>query len=87
MNRCQGIDGLELDYDSLANKQVKRAFTDSMTLVLDFDRSLPSMVDIPQSELDAKSVLVDRLEKAGSENAMDLDRGGKHLGNMPIQLL
>ena len=58
-----------------------------MTLVLDFDRSLPSILDIPQSELDAKSMLVDRLEEAGSENAMDLDRCGKHLGNIPIQLV
>jgi hypothetical protein len=87
VNGCQGIDGLELDYEALANEQVKTAFTDSMTLVLDLDRSLPSILDIPQSELDAKSVFVDRLEESGSENPMDLDRCSKHLGNIPIQLL
>jgi hypothetical protein len=86
VNRCQGIDGLELDDQALTNEQVETAFTDSTTLVLDFDQTLPTISEIPQSEFNAKSVLVDRLEEAGAENPMNLDRRGKYLRNLPIQL-
>src|SRR3982751_4931458 len=34
-----------------------------MTLVLDLDRSLSSILDIPQSELEARSLFVERLEE------------------------
>ncbi len=87
MNGSQGLDGLELDNDAVSDEQVKTAFTDSMTFVLDLDQRLPLISEIPKPELKAKSMLVDRLEKAWSENPMNLDGRGEHRRNMPVQVL
>jgi hypothetical protein len=44
-------------------------------------------LEIPQPKLDAESAFVNRLNQPRPKNAMDFDRSGEQLGNMPIDLL
>src|SRR4051812_40455459 len=59
------LDGLELDDNTIGNQQVEETFTDSVPLVLDSHRNLPPKLDISQFELQAQSVLIDRLQEPG----------------------
>ena len=87
VNRCQRLDGLELDDNTIGNQQVEATFTDSVPLVLDFHRNLPPKLDLSQSELHAQSVLIDRLQESRAKNPMDLDGSGEQLGDTLIELL
>ena len=87
MNRCQRLDGLQLDDKTIGNQQVEATFTDSVPVVLDSDWNLPPKLDISQSELHAQSVLMDRLQESRPKNPMDLAGSGKQRGDTLIELL
>jgi len=87
VNRCQRLDGLQLDDKTIGSQQVEATFTDSVPLVLDSDWNLPRKLDISQSELHAQSVLMDRLQESRPKNPTDLAGSGKQLGDTLIELL
>ena len=85
VNRCQRIDGFELDNEAIGHQEIEAAFSDSASLVLHSDWNLAPVWEISQSELNGERVLVHRLQKARPKDPVDLDSGADHLRGTTIK--
>lgn len=86
MDRGQNVDGLELHDELIGDQEVEAPFADAVTLVRDRNGNLAPIPHVPQLELDAWRVLVNRFEETWSECLVHFDRGGDDLGCNPIEL-
>lgn len=73
MDRCDALDRFELYHQLIVHEEIHPGLAHSVSLVVDANRHLACERDVAQRELDAEGFFIDRLEKAGAENSVDLD--------------
>ena len=71
------LDRFELHDQAIGDEQIDAAIAHGMRLVLDRDGYLSLEWNLPKSQLDAESALVDGLEESWAEHAMNPD-GSTH---------
>jgi len=71
----EGLDRLELHDDLSLDEQIELVVAHASTGVADRHRELPLVPDASLAKLNHQSLLVDPLQKAGSQRPVDLDGG------------
>ncbi len=74
MNIFKGGYRLKFDDDAICNQQIQAVLPDGMSAIKDWHRRLRFEVDAQKPEFHGHRLLIDRLQKTGSERGMNTNR-------------
>lgn len=79
--------GFDFNNQLVFDEEVKAPLSDNDIFITDLNRILANMRNIIQSQFTAQGMFIERLEEAGSERSMHLDRASDDASGQIVNLL